>query len=130
MERLAKIILKLAKEYYNFWKKCKKYIDINKILQYSINIKKNSPAPGRYGSKEFMMTKTQVVVRVINVIEGVNFVNVKPNLIRIINIIENDRGDTIADVEIHNTRTGNWACFFVNVDRGYIFYSPEEDEEE
>ena len=76
------------------------------------------------------MTKTQVVVRVINVIEGVNFVNVKPNLIRIINIIENDRGDTIADVEIHNTRTGNWACFFVNVDRGSIFYSPEDDEEE
>ena len=107
-----------------------KYIDINKILQYSKNIKKNIPAPGRHGSKEFIMTKTQVVVRVINVIEGVNFVNVKPNLIRIINIIENDRGDTIADVEIHNTRTGNWACFFVNVDRGYIFYSPEEDEEE
>lgn len=32
----------------------KKYIDINKILQYSKNIKKNSPAPGRYGSKEFI----------------------------------------------------------------------------
>lgn len=77
-----------------------------------------------------MKTKNQVIIKVIDVIEGINFVNVNPNLIRIINIMENDISDTIADVEIHNTRTGNWACFFVNVDRGYIFYSPEEDKEE
>ena len=73
--------------------------------------------------------KSSVVSKVISVIKSVNFVNVNPNLIRIINIIENDIGDTVADVEIHNTKTGKWACFFVNVDRGYIFYSQEEDEE-
>ena len=72
--------------------------------------------------------KSSVVAKVIDVIEGINFINVKPNLIRIINITENDIGDTVADVEIHNTITGNWACFFVNIDRDYIFYSQEEDE--
>ena len=30
----------------------KKTVDINKNIQYIINIKNNSPAPGRYGSKE------------------------------------------------------------------------------
>ena len=40
------------------------FIDINKILQYSINIKKNSPAPGRYGSKEKKMTKAEIVKKI------------------------------------------------------------------
>lgn len=69
-----------------------------------------------------------IVSKVINVIEDINFINVNPNLIRIINITENDIGDTVADVEIHNTKTGKWACFFVNIDRDYIFCSQEEDE--
>lgn len=32
------------------------------------------------------------------------------------------------NVEIHNTRAGNWACFFVNIDKEYIFYSPKDEE--
>ena len=34
----------------------KKTVDIKIKLQYSINIKNNSPAPGRYGSKGKIMT--------------------------------------------------------------------------
>ena len=72
--------------------------------------------------------KSLVVSKVINVVKSVNFVNINPNLIRIINITENDIGDIVADVEIHNRRTGNWACFFVNIDKEYIFYNPKDEE--
>ena len=39
-------------------------VDINKIIQYSIDIKKNSPVPGRYGSKEKKMTKAEIVKKI------------------------------------------------------------------